>query len=323
MSQPQPNGRIRDRTARLQAFGVLALICGAGACALGLAHVLLPRLLATDVGAPTASLWISAITYVAIGTTLIWCGIGSLLRRRWVRSVMLVLGGTWLLAGVLGTLLMLAMLDDVIALATLEVETPPAYLSAFVRGVVVSVSVLVGIVVPAAFLLAYRDPAVFETCAAADPRPAWTERCPLAVLTVSLGLGAAAVLAVPLSIRPVFPLFGRLVTGPPGALLTLAGGVACAWLARASFRMTAVGWWGTSALLVGVAVSVVATFLRVEPVDYLRELGYPDAQLAVLRDSPVAGRGITVGATVALTLASLAYMVSIRRYYSGATRRTA
>ena len=315
MSETHPASPPRDYTARLQLFGVLALICGSASCGLGLLHLLLPRL---DVAAGSlASLWMSAVTYVAVGAVLIWAGIGSLRRKRWVRSVMLVVSGSWLLTGLFGTLLVVAMLDELLELALLDLETPPAGVLTFMRVVLLAACGLVGIALPAAFLLAYRDPGVFRTCAAANPQPAWTERCPLPVLGFSLGLAAVALFAIPLSFRPVVPWFGKLITGAPGALAMLAFGAVSAALARWTYRLAPAAWWSSALLLVVVAASVVLTFNRIEPAEYLRALGYPEAQLEVLASSTMASREVTLGTTILLTAGSLVYMMTIRRHFGG------
>ncbi len=45
-------------------------------------------------------------------------------------------------------------------------------------------------------------------------------------------------------------------------------------------------------------------------------MGYPEEVLAAWSGSPLAGRPLFVGSTVALTLLSLAYMAQIRKHFS-------
>jgi len=283
---------------------------------LGLLHFLLPRLdAATGASLSLSTVWMSALTYLAIGGVLIWAGVGSLRRRRWVRSVMLVIGWTWLLSGVVGTLLAAVLLDDLLEVALLDVETPARAALVVVRVSILGLATLAGVVLPGAFILAYRSPEILRSCVAAGPRPDWTERCPLPVLGLSLGLAAAALFSVPLSVQPVVPFFGRLVTGWPGTALMLLGGVLCAVLARWTHLLAMPAWWGTAGLLVVIAIAVSLTFLRVDPAEYLRAFGYPDAQIDVLSGSVLASRGFIVAGTVVPTLASLVYLVTIRRHF--------
>lgn len=304
-----------DHSTRLQFFGGLAVLCGAGSILLGLLHFLLPRLEAAGNSLSTGSLWMSALTYLAIGGVLIWAGIGSLRLRRWTRAVMLVIGWSWIACGALGTVLVAFMLDDLIELALLDVDAPPRAALLAVRASILGLAALAGIGLPGAFILAYRDPAIVRTCVAADPRPDWTERCPLTVLGLSLGLAAVALFSIPLAVQPVVPAFGRLITGWPGTLLLLLGGAFSALLARGTYLLAMSAWWGTVLLLVLVCIAVALTFARVEPTEYFRAFGYPDAQIDVLSRSVLASREFSVGGTIALTLASLAYLVSIRRYF--------
>jgi hypothetical protein len=58
----------------------------------------------------------------------------------------------------------------------------------------------------------------------------------------------------------------------------------------------------------------------VEAAAYYRALGYPEVQVEWLARSAVSSRPVTVGGTVALTLASLVYMLAIRKHFRNGTR---
>jgi hypothetical protein len=316
-----PDASFRDRTVRLQLFGTLAVLCGGVCVVLGLLHLLLILVGGEEsLELDPASLVMSALTYGLIGAILIWAGVGSLRRRRWVRSLMLILGWTWLIAGVLGTLVVVVMLDDLLMLAFADLELPPPAYATTIKVVLVLLTAGTGVALPLAFIWAYREPDVLKTCAAADPVPDWTARCPLPVLGLSFGLAAVAILCLPLAVRPAVPCFGRLVTGWAGGLLLVLGGAVAALLARSTFKLSVAGWWGTTLLLILVGVSVAVTFLRVDAAEYYRALGYPEQQLEVLGRSVVSSRWVTVGGTAALTLLSLVYMAAIRTHFDGDSR---
>ena len=116
-------------------------------------------------------------------------------------------------------------------------------------------------------------------------------------------------------LRPVVPLFGRLLTGPEG-LLALLGGVAlCSWLAWSTFRLQRVGWRATLGFLLVLGISTVWTFEVVELTEMYGQLGYPEEQIAALARSEPVLRRLTLWSTLALTVVGVLYMLSIRRHF--------
>ena len=278
---------------------MLAVLAGAGWFLLGLLSLLVPT---PDPRSAAMGFAVDAL----LGAAFVWAGVGSLLRRRWAPSMMLILAWSWLLGGALALVLAPGLIDGVL---------PPssAGVASFVRLVVLGIIAFGGVLLPASFVWAYRDPDVQRTCERNDPRPAWTERCPTPVLGLSVGLGALAVLGLPMLARPVVPFFGLLLGGWAGALAIVVGAVACAWLARESYRLTASGWWGSTILLVAVGASTAVTLLRVDPPELYRRMGYPAEQVELLRGA--ASGPLLAWITVLLTLLSVGYMVAIHKHF--------
>ena len=306
----------RDRSTRLALFGVLGILVGGMGVLLGLLHLLLPFAEELLPGFETVpvdprSVAIGAMLYPALGVVMIWAGIGSLRRRRWVRSVMLTLAWTWLASGILALALALGTLDELMELAQAEGELP-AEMRRLVELFVLGLTSFGGILLPGAFVWAYLSRDVLLTCQAADPAPDWSDRCPLPVLGLSLGLGAAGAISIPFAVYAIFPVFGLLLTGWPAVLLTLASGIVCVYLARATYALRSVGWWGTTFFLMVVGASPVVTFLVVDPIELFRHIGYPEEQLGLIR---TAGRPLTVWGSAVLTVLSLVYMVGIRKHF--------
>jgi hypothetical protein len=173
---------------------------------------------------------------------------------------------------------------------------------------------LFGVLLPSLYVWAYTDRDVQRTCDALDPEPGWADRAPPTVHGLGLGLGGAALLALPLAVQPAVPLFGRVVSGWPGALLTLAGAGICFWLARSTLRLQMIGWWGTLALLVLLGLSTTLTVARGGMSEMLGGLGYPEEQAALLGASMGPA---TIWASAAVTVASVIYMLAIRRHFPG------
>jgi hypothetical protein len=309
-----------DRSARLALFGLLAALVGVGFVVLGLLNLALPfltELLPSAGGAVVdlPTLLMGTLVYFAIGGVLIFTGIGSYRKKRWVRPLMLIVAWTWLISGALGLAFVVVVLDDLVLLGTANLERVPVGTVLVVKLFLLGGATIGGIVLPLLFVWAYQDRAVGVTCEIQHPGPTWTDRCPLPVLALSVGLGFAAILALPLALRPVVPLFGFLVTGWAAALLNLAGALVAGLLARSTYRLELGGWWATSALLVVSGASVALTFLRVPPVEYYRRIGYPEEQLKLFEQSSLGQPWLIVWSTVVLTLLSLIYMGAIRRHF--------
>jgi hypothetical protein len=280
---------------------------------LGLAH-LLPLLMGSRLFGDPQSLLMSALTYGIIGAILVWAGIGSLRRRRWAQPMMLIIGWCWLITGLFCLLLVAGLLEDLYILATSGLEELPPHAGIIVKSFLLGALILGGVLLPALFVLVYRDGNILRTCEQHDPAPSWTDRCPRPVLALSTALGLAALLSLPLALKPLFPLFGILVTGWAGALMILASAAYFAYLAQSSFKLAPSAWWGTCIYLLLLGISTAMTILRVDLLLLLRALGYTGPQLEALQGSGALWRPLTLSITLLMTFVSLVYMLTIRKY---------
>src|SRR5687767_4274683 len=118
-------------------------------------------------------------TYLVIAAALIWIGIGSVRVRRWARPVLVVVGWTWLLTGVMSlahwAILGASMREMMSASLQPGMPAPP-------RGVVVAVSAAMGalmfvflVVLPALLVWLYQRRGVRETVEYFDSRYSWTD----------------------------------------------------------------------------------------------------------------------------------------------------
>jgi len=307
----------KDRSARLTLFGALAILAGAGSVALGLLHVALligaqriPGLETMPVD--TRSSVMGGALYVLLGAAFVWVGAGSVRKRRWARPLMLTLAWTWLLGGVSVLLMLPGVLDLALGLSGAGSPLVDPTALGLVKAVMLLGTALFGIVLPALFVWAYHDDHLRLTCESHDPHPDWTRNCPPPVLGLSIGLGICGVLGALMALRPVVPLFGRLATGWPAALMMLAGAGACLWIARETFALRVRGWWAATVFLVLVGLSTWLTLARVPASELFVAMGYP-------RDSVASGDtsfGPAVSwLTVVMTLATVVYMVRIRKHF--------
>ena len=310
-------GSFEDRSARLVLFGIVTVGLGLLSVGLGLLQValaffgtLLPGATSMPTDAPT--LFMGATLYGLIGAMLVWLGIGSTLKRRWVPPLMLTLGWTWLASGALSAIF-IPLLMDSLALTAPAPETAGLFQAA--KLFVLVIVVCFGVVLPAIFIWVYRDRNLVRTCEAHDPGPAWTERCPTAVLGLSVGLGGCALITLPMLARPALPFFTVVLTGWQAVVVLLAGALACAYLARSTYRLEMSGWWGTVALLSFLGLATGIAFAILDPGELYRALGYPESQVEALAGAGIAGGRPATLFTVAFTAASLVYMARIRKHF--------
>jgi hypothetical protein len=314
---PEPAPPFEDRGVRLRLFGSLAILAGCALVLLGLLH-LLPLLGAGGMPAAETGLAdgrtyaMGALLYALLGGAFVWIGAGSVRMRRWARPLMLTLAWTWLLGGVCVLFLLPGLLDLALGVSLPGAPALDPAVAGLVKLVLMIGTAVFGVAVPALFVWAYHDRGVRLTCEAHDPRPDWTERCPPAVLGLSLGLGACGILALLTALRPVVPLFGALLTGAPAVASLLAGAGLCLWLARETYALRVRGWWVATAFLVLIGVSTWLTLWRAEPAELFRAMGYPEDWLG----SGDARFGtVATWLTAVLTVLTVVFMVRIRKHF--------
>ncbi len=310
---PVARATFKDRSRRLVLFGALSVAIGGIVALFGLLYLVLAltsgRLLGAQ--APLAeprSYLAGALLYFLLGGALAWIGIGSVRRKRWVRPLMLTWAWTWLLSGASVLALLPGVLDGMLAtsMPALDETLVPA-----IKVILLGAGALFGVILPALYVLVYQDRYLRMTCEVYDPECAWTERCPPAVLGLSVGLGACGVIAVPLALHPVVPLFGWLATGWAGAGLSLIGAGLCLWMARKVYAQLLLGWWAATVFLTLAGVSTWVTLVRVELAEWYRAMGYPDELLEAMSLRST----IPAWLTVAVTLLTLVYMAAMRKHF--------
>jgi len=315
----------KDRSGAIVAFGVLELLIALG-CVAMICFTLIAVLIrppATSAAMPpgyppgypppAASLAIAALYYLGIAVVFGWLGVGSILARRWARTLSLALGWIWLVSGTIGGLFSLLLLPRIFAAMP---KTGGPDMTGVAVGCAVAVIVPVLILLPIAFVLFYGGRNVRATFEARDPHPRWTDRCPFPVLVLAL-LAAFAVLPCALSaLHPAFPFFGRLLTGAPGAAAMLLFALLQAALAWGLYKLRPAAWWGYLALWLVSVVSSVITFSRgLNWEELLRASGQPDNPMFRQVMIGMFQGPFFITVLVVLSLAFLGYLLWIKRYF--------
>jgi len=320
---PSPPG-YRDRSTGLQVFGVIQLVMGA-LVLLGIPLILLGAIMSrrmTGAAMPLGTYFLGAMNYGVIAVILITLGIGSIRTRRWAWALTLVLSWIWLAGGIMGTILITAILPSAFAsgfrrAATLNPsagELHTGIVAAILTFVIVLLAVFL-VVLPLIFVLFYRRKDVEDTCKHRDPVERWTDRCPLPVLAASLlfACGAAYYLLMSFT-TPMVPFFGKYLTGIPGAIGCLTHGMIDAVLAIWFFRKRLLGWWIAIALLVLQAISAAVTFSRGDLLQAYSRMGWKSAQLQAMSDNPMLRGHLMLWWSLLFILLYIGYLVWVKRY---------
>jgi len=316
----------RDRSTLLAIFGVFQIIFGLMA-ALMIPLIALSAFMSRL--APGSSMrpgqYVSAsATYLFIAGALICLGIGSMRAKRWARSLTLVVSWYWLIVGVLITILLTAVLP-VSMRAALQAQQNAAGASSSgvstgVMAVILTIMIvfiaIILIAVPIAYVVVYTREDVAATCRYRDPAASWTDRAPLPVLGASVVffLGSLYLLVTGVS-TPVFPFFGRYLTGIVGSACFVVLAALDAYLAIALFRLKSVGWW-IAILTVPLRVfSMALTYARADLMQAYSKMGMSDTQLQMMQSNPVLRGHVILWWSLLSMVILFGYLLWLKRYF--------
>ncbi len=317
----------RDRGTGLMIFGVIQII-------LGLLAALMVPLVALGAfmsriapgGAMRPGQFVSAVaSYVFIAAALLGLGIGSVQMKRWALALTLVTSWYWLIMGVLVTILLTAMLPVTMKGALAQVQKnaadgPSADMSTGIMAVVLTLIIVVAafflILVPIAFVVFYSRKDVAETCRHRDPVERWTDRTPLPVLGASVALFTGAVYMLLTGVTtPLFPFFGRYLTGIPAAACFVVLAALDGYLAIALFRLQSSGWWIAILAAPLRMLSMALTYARADMMQAYSRMGMSDAQVQMLNSNPMFRGHVLLWWSLISMLLFFGYLLWLKRYF--------
>ena len=326
VAEPPEAPAYRDRGTGLVVFGVLQII-------LGLLAALMIPLIALGAfmsrlgpgGAMRPGQFISSVvTYASLAAAFITLGIGSMQMKRWARALTLVTSWYGLITGVLVTVLMTAALPvamrSALAQAQHNAPGPSPALSTGIMAVILTIIIIFAavflILVPIAFIIFYSRQDVAETCRHRDPVERWTDRTPLPVLgaSVVLAIGATYLLLVGAT-TPLFPFFGRYLTGIPAAVCFLVTAALDAYIAVTLFRLHSIGWWIAMVTVPIRLLSMALTYARADMMQAYSKIGMSDAQLKVLNSNPMFRGHIFLWWGLTSMVVLFSYLLWLKRYF--------
>jgi hypothetical protein len=316
-----------DRGTLLMVFGVFQII-------LGLLAALMVPLVALSAfmsrlspgGTMRAGQFFSGVaTYAFIAAALLALCIGSVQMKRWARALTLVTSWYWLIMGALVTVLLTAVLPVTMRTVLAQMkqsgpETPSPAASTAVLAVILTLMIIFMafflVVVPLAFVIFYNRKDVAETCRQRDPVERWTDRTPLPVLFASIVLFTGAVYLLVTGVTtPLFPFFGRYLTGVAGAACFLAMAALDIYLAIALFRLQAAAWWIAICTLAVRLFSMALTYARADMMTAYSKLGMSDAQLQMMNSSPMLRGHVLLWWSLLSMVFFFGYLLWLKKYF--------
>jgi len=324
----------KDRGTGLVVFGVFQIILGLLA-ALMVPFVALSALVSrlAPGGAMRPGQIVSGVlTYALAAAALLGLGTGSVQMKRWARALTLVTSWYWLIMGALVTVLVTAVLPVFMRSVLAQMKQsgagePSAEMSTGIMAVILTLMIVFLafflILVPIGFVVFYSRKDVAETCRRRDPVERWTDRTPLPVLGASVAMftGALYMLVVGLT-TPMFPFFGRYLTGIPAAACLALLAALDVYLAIALFRLQISGWW-IAVLAAPVRIlSMILTYGRADLMQAYSKMGMSDAQLQMLNSNPMFRGHILLWWSLISVLLFFCYLVWLKRYFKASVPAT-
>ncbi len=315
-----------DRSMWLVAFGVI-LLCFGGLCALLVAMMIFMAFAALAMG-PQAELQglqagpmvTGVVVYGALAAWFISMGYGSIRARRWARSLVVATSWLGLVCGGAGTISMLFMGDVFKAMEGKDTGQVPPGLGQIMYPVMIATMLTFYVIIPGILLLFYSGRNVKATCEFRNPNPSWTDAVPMPILiqTIVLAFYSVGILSMA-GYRFATPFFGMTLTGFPGAIAILSISLCCAFLARGSYRLQPMAWWGTVAVILFWGTSAFVTFLWGNIMEFYAAMGMPEVQLNAIRPLIEGGSMQTfiVWATPLWLVCILSFFVYTKRFFVG------
>lgn len=313
----------KDRRTGLIVFGILEILLGIF-CALAVPLMILGVVISARTGQtapppPTfATISPGIAVYTLAAVWCVWMGIGSILARRWARALWLIVSWAWLAAGIGGLIAVLVFMPglfDQMQAGAGQPMPPQAFI--VVKAITVGFLALFYIVLPGALVLFYGSRHVKATCAWRDPKPRWTDRCPLPVLAISLLSGFWAACGFFAGFYGwATPFFGTILTGGAGAAATLLVMLIMGYTAWAAYRLRIEAWWLAVGLVAAWGVSAVTTFSRVDLMEFYERMSFPPDQMELLRQSPVMETQSVIALSALWVAAALIYLAFTKKYFA-------
>lgn len=309
---PIPIG-FHDRSGRLIAAGILLVVSG---LITGCITAMLPlSALIPQPGAPPTPLMQLApalLMNTALAMILMTLGAGAIVKRRWARPLTIIFSTHWLIAGVI-VVLLFPLLWGMVR------EQTNGVAGELLIGLVIAMGMigLFMVAVPLAVLLLIRHDDVRRTLEHYDPRPRWTDHCPLPVLGLAVTLLVIGLLTLTAIPQAVVPAFGTYFTGTLARVILVALTIGYVISGLLVYRLNMSGWWLGLLLTVVGSLAIVPSALWMPLAPYYDAAGMTRDQIATLLEHQRMIRLAMAILPVVFGASFTLYMLRTRKHMGG------
>ncbi len=314
-------GSFKDRSIGLLIFGILTVLGGV-LCGLMVLFLGFSLSLPSRPGVPAQSLQMllpAMAIYSLAAVGCIWLGVGSIMKRRWARALLLI--GSWsgLIVGVISFIFIGISLPEI--QKTMRASMPEASPALqMVPLIIMGVTMLIFyVLLPGSWLLFYRGRNVKATCEHYDSVIRWTDHCPLPVLGLAVWLGISVVSCFVMVFGnvAVLPFFGMFIYGTPAIAATAVLTLVFAYAMWRVYLLDVRGWWIVVIGVVLFAISALITYSRHDLMEVYRLLNFPPEQLAQIEKYNFFTGNMLYLSVILWVVPALAYLFYIKRFFKG------
>jgi hypothetical protein len=310
----------KDRKAWMVVFGIFQILLGA-ICALLVPAMVLSMVASATLETGTedymtiGTLISSALFYLFLAVWFIWMGIGSINARRWARALILVASCIWLVGGLISFFFMVVYMPGMYDQMARGGEIPPE-LAVAMKYMTLGFVTVIYIIIPGVLALFYSAKNVKTTCELRDPNIRWTDKCPLPALGLSFtfGLGIASMVMVMFN-GCVFPFFGHILSGIPGAAVILVVIGVLAYLCRGMYKLKMKAWRTAVGFVILGSVSAIISFLNTGPAEFYEKMDYTQSQIELMEQYDFLQGPDMVVYVGLIMLVFLAYLMYTRKFF--------
>jgi len=315
----------KDRKTCLVIFGILTLLGGL-LCALLVPLMLWSQSMTAHAanGTPpphAGSMVFAVFIYGGLAVAQIWLGIGSIMARRWARSLLLIFSWSVLIVGVISLAFMAAMLPQFMAgMSSVQSGGHPALPESAKWGILIFTGAflrVIFLIIPAIWAFFYGSKHVKATCEARDPVERWTDRCPLPVIALSLisAFGVLSMLGTAVTLHGVIPFFGIFLSGLPGTVFYVVFAGIMGYGAWAVYRLDLRGWWVLFAIMCIMPISGAVTYWHHDVMELYKSAGYSAEEMARIQQFNFFKGGRIIWFTLLGAVPWIGFLLYVKKFF--------
>jgi hypothetical protein len=257
----------------------------------------------------------AALIYLVLGTIFIILGVGSIKKTRWARSLTLLFSWMAFITGIVVTILMAFLINDIFNNVDSAISQNPTLLF-FVKIFIFVFYILFLIIIPGIFILVYQSRNVIKTVQKYDPKERWTDKCPLPLLALCFILlyGSLSPLFM-VSTGYVIPFFGTILSGLPAVILHMANSIICIYLAIQIYKLNIHAWYYSLYFFMFWVISSFVTFLFNDLMDIYHHMNISPDQLKVLENMGFFTTKNMILMCTPVIIISLLFLLYIKRFF--------